>query len=217
MHALSNYAVCSAPDLMSPLPQPHPIKPLCDLVQVLPGYAVRRLSQQARGSYRILQARNLGLEGAVAWDRLDHCEETRGAMRAELADGDVLLAVRTTAPRAFRLHSPPPRVCAGGQFAILRPRPHVVDPDYLCWCLNAEPTLARLSASYRGSTMPFLALAELSAFEIDVPDLAQQRRIARISGLRLRQAGLERRRERALDVLLAAACRLNSNPPDPHP
>lgn len=179
---------------------------LAEVADVRPGITSRRMGAGG-GACRLLQGRDLTTEGDVQWEQLAPLPDSRSAARAMLRDGDVLLSVRTTAPRAVRLQSPPPNVCASGQFAIVRPHAQVLDPDYLCWCLNAEPTRTRLLATFRGSAMPFLSLADLNAFEIDVPDLARQRRIARIHGLRQQLAQLQQRRDQALDLLMAAASR----------
>ncbi|MEZ6038414.1 MAG: hypothetical protein R3F29_13100 [Planctomycetota bacterium] len=165
--------------------------------------------ESASGSRLLLAgdvAADVGADPAnIDWQALACCEPRPAALRSALRHRDVLLTVRTTAPRAVLIEHPPEGVVAGAPFAILRPRVDVIDAGYLCWVLNSPGINQRLRASFRGSAMPFLAMSDLAQFAIPVPPLTRQRCIAQVDGLRRRVSQLTRQLDAATAQLLEVA------------
>ncbi|MCK5945596.1 MAG: hypothetical protein KAI24_26640 [Planctomycetes bacterium] len=154
---------------------------------------------------RLLQASDVRAESkSIDWQALAFCEPKPAAMRSELRHDDVLLTVRTTAPRAVHIEHPPEGVVAGSPFAILRPRVGQIDPAYLCWVLNSPAVNQRLRACFRGSAMPFLSPKDLAQFEIPVPSMGRQNLLTRADGLRQRVMQLAQRMDAATVQLLEA-------------
>jgi hypothetical protein len=185
---------------------------LGDIADIQPGFAQRGAArEQSQSATRIVLGRDVERTGRIAWDELLHCEPTRGIDRSVLHDGDVLLTTRTTDFRAVAVTSVPARVVASAQFALLRPKPERADSKYLAWYLTLASTRGRLRAICKGSSIPFLPVGELAAFEIALPSLAHQRAIVRVLGLRQRESELRFRLDHAVDALLDAATRTTTD------
>lgn len=148
---------------------------------------------QARGGpewVRVLQAGDLRDEG-VQWEELGWVESRSVPEKYVIGDGDVLLPLRGQSPRAAVVRRPPDGVVAAGNWALISPHRRTIDSDYLAWYLNHPTTSARLAGLMRGTKLKFLSLADLRDFDIEVPPLVHQRRIARVHSLNERVSALE--------------------------
>jgi hypothetical protein len=157
------------------------------------------------GAYRVLQSRDLAQDGSVAWTSLPLANAGRNPERFLIYEGDVLLPLRSSRPRALVARGVPEDVMAVGQWALITPNAGVLEPDYLAWFLNHPVTAARLGRVMKGGTLPFLPLADIRAFEISVPALETQRRIVRVDALHARLSLLERELADARTRLVDAA------------
>lgn len=178
---------------------------LGELVEIIAGYSDRDKPWPAPGLFRILLARDLRANGSIAWDQLDPCERKPGAERALLRDGDLLLTTRSAEPRTCRITEPPADVVAGAPFAILRATNCAVDFDFLHWFLGTDAVRERLRGMLRGSSMPFLSVADVASLPVLLPPLARQRAIARVHALRARLTDLSNRLDRSIGLLLEQA------------
>ena len=185
------------------IPQPSATR-LGDLVQIIPGYSDRQKPQPHPSLLRIVGARAVRDE-CVAWDQLEPCERRPGAERAQLRDGDLLLAVRSVEPRVVRISRPPAGTVAGASFAILRDPASTVDLGYLHWHLNAAGPRDRLRSMLRGSSIAFLPIADLASLEVSLPPLTRQLAIVRVATLRARLSALTHRLDHSIDRLLEHA------------
>jgi hypothetical protein len=156
------------------------------------------------GSYRALQSRDLAPDGSVAWTSLPLANTGRNSERFLIYEGDVLLPLRSSRPRALIARGVLDDVMAVGQWALITPKAGELEPDYLAWFLNHPVTAARLGRVMKGGTLPFLPLAEIRAFEIVVPMLDVQRRIVRLDALHSRVSLLERELADARTLLVNA-------------
>ncbi len=196
-------------------PRPHdrnrPTR-LGQAVELQSGYVEPRPGPRHPSEVRVVRASDVGADGSIDWAHLGSCPASSKAARAALHHGDLLVTTRTTAPRTIAIDHPPPAVVAGAQFAILRPDPEQVDPSWLAWWMNSDRASHRLRLAFKGSTMPFLSLAALAEFPIEIPPIATQRTIARVHALRQRCTTLSERLDRCLGRLLEAR---NLNPLSP--
>ncbi|MCC7014465.1 MAG: restriction endonuclease subunit S [Planctomycetes bacterium] len=179
------------------------------MATVQAGYVERQGAVDHPGSpLRVVRARDLGADGAIDWSDVRPCEQIRDPERFAVRPGDVLLTTRTTQIRATAVDSPPPDVIASAQFAILRPDSERVDSHYLAWALDRAHAAGRLRSLIKGSTVQYLAPADLAGFEIPLPPLERQRLIARAAALQRKQVALLARlselHDRVLDASLAA-------------
>lgn len=156
------------------------------------GYAPKQ-AVQARGGagwVKVLQAGDLR-GSTVAWEDLAWVEVDPIPAKYAIADGDVLLPLRGEYPQAEVIRDPPAGVVAAGNWALISPDRSVIDSDYLAWYLNHPATSARLAGIMRGTKLKFISLADLRDFDVEVPPLAHQRRIARVHSLNERVSALE--------------------------
>ena len=142
------------------------------------------------GTHQLVRISDISDEGAICIRepkliRLDEVSATRSELRA----GDVLLAARGVRMTAAVFDGLFPAV-AGGQFCIIRPDADRLLPAYLRWFLNLPSTQEALIARTRGTYIKSLPVGSLAELGIPVPSIGQQRVIATIHELRLREKHL---------------------------
>lgn len=191
--------------------------PLAGLGPVRGGYvAPGRSAADAGGRFLALQAGDIAPDGTIAWAALSRVTPVFDASRYQVLEGDVLVPLRTVRPTAVVARGVPPEVVAVGHWAIVSAEPGFADPDYLAWYLNHPATAARLSSLMRGTNLRFLSLTALRDFEVELPPLEVQRRIARAHALNERVVELERQlaaaRKQLVDSLTMAALRGAAEP-----
>lgn len=175
-----------------------PITPPCRIPlgavgPVRVGYvAPSRSSGEEQGRYLALQASDVGPDGTVVWAALSRVTPVFDPSRYLVSEGDVAIPLRTPRPFAAVLRDVPPDAIAVGHMAIVTPHPEIADPDYLAWYIKHPRTAARLQGLTRGSKLRFLSITDLRDFEIELPALDLQRRIAHLHYLHERVTELER-------------------------
>jgi hypothetical protein len=143
-------------------------------------------------------------------------EDVPNPERYRIRDGDLLIPLRAARIVAFAPQDVPPDVIAVGHWGILTPDPMLVDAGYIAWYLNHPATAPRLQAVMSGTSLPFLSLGALRAFEIELAPLELQRRIAHTDALNARVVELEAQladaRQRLVDHLTLAALHAEHGP-----
>ena len=162
-----------------------------------------------QGGTRALQARDVAPDGSIAWPALRCVNAVSNAQRYAVRDGDLLVPLRAARIVAIAVHDVQEAVIAVGHWGILTPDPLRADADYLAWYLNHPATAARLRGVMSGSSLLFLPVGALRDFEVDVPPLDVQRRIAHVDALHARVVELEAqlgeaRRQLVNEITLAA-------------
>ena len=75
-----------------------------------------------------------------------------------------------------------PLVCLGQRTVLLRPDPALANPQFLLYALTAPETQATLRSLSEGSTVAHLNVAEIRKFQMALPSLDEQGRIASVLG-----------------------------------
>lgn len=177
------------------------------------GYPARRPpeTRARQGWTPVLQAGDIRSDGSIPWDELCWVEAKPFPEKYVISEGDVLLPLRAQTPRAVVARSVPNAIIAVGHWALITPHRHIVTPSFLAWYLNHPLTTARLFGLMRGTKLKFLSLTALRDFEIELPPLEVQHRIARAHALNARVTELERQlagaRKQLVDTLTMAALR----------
>lgn len=142
------------------------------------------------GTHRLIRIGDLSEDGEIqpAEPNLVRLDDATAA-RAELRDGDVLVAARGTRMTAAVFDGSFPAV-VGSQFCLIRPDSERLLPDYLRWFLNLPATQENLIARSRGSYVRSLPAGSLAELDLLIPSLGAQRSIAKIHELRLREKHL---------------------------
>lgn len=194
--------------------------PLDQVGNVRGGYvaATATVDRREASSVRALQAADVAADGTIPWDALGFVAASPDGGRYGINQGDVLVPLRSVRTTAIVVQQVPPGVIAVGHWAIISPDPARADPEFLAWYLNHPATAPRLAGLMRGTRLRFLSLTDLRRFEVELPPLPTQRRIARTSALHARVVHLEREqaaaRKQLLDAATLAALR---GSPDPNP
>jgi hypothetical protein len=191
---------------------------LSDAAQIRGGYiaptARTPLPEEPR--VRILQASDVTPGGSIDWEGLRSIGLAGTIDRYAVLEGDVLLPLRSVRFSAVVARRVPSGVIASGHWALLTPEPQTTDADFLAWYLNHPATSARLGRLAQGTKIQFLSISTLRDFEVELPPLATQRKIARLQTLHARVHGLERQladaRTQLIDALTMDALHRAADP-----
>ena len=72
------------------------------------------------------------------------------------------------------------QVCLGQRTMLLRPKTDEVVPSYLAYHLSAPEQRTRLLGMANGATIAHINVADVRSFEVDLPPLCEQRRVAAV-------------------------------------
>lgn len=100
-----------------------------------------------------------------------------------LRRGDVLFSARGLRNVGAVIDFDPDRAIASGQLLWMRPKSELVDPAYLAWWLNQEPTQQFLDIHKRGTRMPMVTRSTLLELPVSLPSLAVQRKFVELDQL----------------------------------
>jgi Type I restriction modification DNA specificity domain len=190
------------------------VVPLDKLVQVTPGFSVPgAIHHDPAGEYQILLPRHIDEDGSpfVYVEQLHAARMTLpGRAGGYLVQpGDVLFMARGERNRAAVIRSCPLSSVASSAFFVLHPNSDSVLPEYLAWYLNQVPAQTAIAQIRTGAGTPLVQRPQFGALPIPVPQLAQQKTIAGLADLMLREKQLARqlteaatRRHRAIGQAL---------------
>lgn len=186
---------------------------LGEIAEIRGGYIAPASSPSGvEGTVRGLQASDVGPDGSIAWPAVRAVSAPRDPGRYELREGDVLLPLRSMRMAATVARHVPTGVIAVGSWAMLTPRAEQAVPDFLAWYLNHPTTARRLGKLSQGSSLQFLSLGAIRDFEVELPSIEVQHRIARAHQLESRVSELEQQlayaRKQLVDAITMAALHL---------
>ncbi|NNH60329.1 restriction endonuclease subunit S [Rhizobium laguerreae] len=163
---------------------------LADVCDVLSGFTAReRLEEDAKG---VLTIQMRDVTDSVTVDPALLMKSTfGGAMERYLAGaGDVVFRSRgernTAAYLDDRFVEPAVAVLP---ILILRPKAGVV-PEYLVWAINRPEAQRHFDSDARGATIRMIPKASIESLELEIPDVATQKKVAKIDALSRREAEL---------------------------
>ena len=181
-------------------------------------------SALAKGSHRIIQIKDLDLEGRFKSTVLDRGGITPyiwpsnlfwvtppgDARRYQVDRGDVLFLSRGQRPLAIPVSESLPETIASYYFYILRPDLNRALPEYLAWFINQSSARVYLESRQIGSHIKMIPKLAFEELEVALPPLATQRSIIELEKLRQKEehamAQLAKARKRLIDgVALKAA------------
>lgn len=133
------------------------------------------------GPVQVIQLKNLGADGLRERQHL-----LRTALRTRkppdwVQDQDVLLAARGNHLLAMLLHNPPPATVCSPHVFVLRVCTAELLPAFLAWQLNQRPAQAYLRQQAAGSRQQSLRKTAIVQLPVQLPPLAQQRRMVGIA------------------------------------
>jgi type I restriction enzyme S subunit len=144
--------------------------------------------------------------------------------RRIVRDGDVIIStVRTYLQAIASIQDPPDNLIVSTGFAVIRPRPGVLVPNFCKFALREPKFLAEVEMRSIGVSYPAINASELGDIPIDLPSLQEQQAIAKyLDRETARLDELVAAKERLLEILAekrralitrAVTCGLNPNAP----
>ena len=173
------------------------------------GYSYRSaqdLAPEDNANYLGVQLNNLTDDGQLDWSNVNPINFDGNPQKYLLKNGDVLFPLRGSRTIAVVVTDPPKNALAVGAWAILTPNYSEVDSTYIVWYWNHPDIHQRREHSLsKGSKIQFISMQDCKNFEIDLPPLAKQRKIAEIFELRRQECELVKRIEILKDKLIQTA------------
>ena len=141
------------------------------------------------GGYHLVQIKDVDRDRGLRMDSLPRVDAPEANQSHLLQKGDVLFVARGTRNDAAVFSSGMTNAIAGAQFFVIRPTSGVL-PEYLAWYLNQESAQRHVAEYSSGSFVPFVPKAALEEMEVLLPPIEDQRRIAAIQELSVKEQDL---------------------------
>lgn len=156
-----------------------------DACTIHSGFTARgKLESVEFGGVPTIQLRDISVEGVVDPDRLARAPLEGVADRYFVRAGDVLFrsrGERTTACALDERFVEP--AVAVLPILVLRPKRDVVLPEYLAWAINQPAAQRHLDEAAYGASVRMVPRSSLDELDIDIPDIATQRKVVAIDAL----------------------------------
>ena len=108
-----------------------------------------------------------------------------------LLEGDIVFAAKGMSNFGVVYKEGIGKAVASSSFLVIRIADcNLVMPDYLCWILNREDTLAFFKANAAGSSIPSISKALIEEYIVDIPPKNVQKQIVEVVRLQQREQQL---------------------------
>lgn len=162
------------------------------------------LKRDDSSEIRYLRIADLSDDGLLDPSRAEPVKiEPSDFQKFGLRRGDIVIAnrgARTTAG-LFRGDE---KAVAGGQFFILTLKRQGVLPEYLWWFLNLPGTQQHFRSGLRGTYVKGLTRSSFENLSVPIPSIEEQKHIAGVFALRLRENRLRRKLESLKDIFYSS-------------
>lgn len=145
------------------------------------------------GSAAYLQVRQFSDDGRLTAEADEFINIDQKAEPHLLREGDVLFVGKGNRLFSWCYHQTDQLAVASSIFFVLRPDLNVIHPDYLAAILNAPPNKAIFQQIGGGTNIFSIRKSELGAFEIPLPPMQQQKRIAALAALHQQEIELSQK------------------------
>jgi restriction endonuclease S subunit len=142
------------------------------------------------GTAAYLQVRQFNEEGRLVFEPEEFVIIDNKTNKHILEEGDVLFTGKGNRLFAWCYHQLNYPAVASSVFFVLRPNPSVIYPPYLAAFLNAPQSKASFQQIGSGTSIPSIRKSELGAYQIPIPSLDQQKKIASLAQLHQQEVEL---------------------------
>lgn len=170
------------------------------------GYQFRSKPEYvSEGNYRIAQMKDIHNYTLKTADLLS--VNLENIKEGYLIDkGTVLFTPRGFNNEAALVTEKLEKTIAAGLFYIIRINNETVLPEYVTWYLNQKPAQKYFASNRAGTSIPIINIGFLKEFEVKIPDLQTQDKIARIFFLGLREKeltiSLQEKKQQLIEAVL---------------
>ncbi len=152
------------------------------LAEIQMGYPFRsRLEHDPRGNVAVIQMKDIDDANTLHVDDATRVALPKGKTRHLLRPGDLLFRSRGRSNGAARVPGGIGTAVLAAPMLLIRP--HGVQPEYLCWYINAPTTQAQLAALAEGTSVRMISAEALKVLTVPLPSMAAQHRIAQAAAL----------------------------------
>lgn len=145
------------------------------------------------GRVSYLQARQFSNEGNLISSADEYIDLDKRAELHLLKEGDVLFTGKGSRLFSWCYHQIEQPAVASSMFFILRPDLNIIHPPYLAAILNTPSNRAAFQQIGGGTNIFSIRKSELGAFEIPLPPMQQQKRIAALAALHQQEIELSQK------------------------
>jgi restriction endonuclease S subunit len=165
---------------------------LKDIAEIRAGHTIRKSDRDPKGRIcSVLQIQNVTADGTLNLNTLRSFRLRAIPEKSLLLGGDVLLSARGQRNLAATYEGGLPMpVVAASQFFVIKPKHSQILPEFIGWYLNQPPAQRHLLSNRTGSHVQIITKSVLEELPMDVPSLANQRRILQLHGLASRERKL---------------------------
>jgi restriction endonuclease S subunit len=142
------------------------------------------------GSTAYVQVRQFNDDGRLIAEPDEFINIDKKAESHLLMEGDVLFVGKGNRLFSWCYHQTEQPAVASSIFFVLKPDLNVVIPDYLAAILNAGPSKAAFRKIGAGTNIFSIRKSELAAFQIPLPSMQQQKRVAALDRLHQKEVEL---------------------------
>ena len=108
-----------------------------------------------------------------------------------LLDGDIVFAAKGMSNFGVVYKEEMGKAVASSSFLVIRITDcDLVLPDYLCWILNREDTLAFFKTNAAGSSIPSISKTLIEEYIVEIPPINVQKHIVEVARLQQREQQL---------------------------
>ena len=145
-------------------------------------------------------------EGRIDIAKLAHIDDATNDLlaRSKLQKDDVLFTIAGTIGRVAQIREDVLPANTNQAVAIVRPNQDMINPQFLLYALRDDARIERAQTRVVQSVQANFSLAELSAVEVPLPPLPEQRAIAHVLGTLDDKIELNRRMNETLEEMARA-------------
>lgn len=163
---------------------------LKDICKISSGQTFReKIENKPNGDVWVIQMKDLGNEYNNINSEPSKVFRNEISTNQLLQKGDVLFLARGNNNKSFVFDWDEPTV-AVSVFFILRVQYDKIDPQFLSWFLNHPTTQNSFLGAQEGATVASIKKQFIDELEIELPEIAEQKKIARIHELHLKEINL---------------------------
>jgi restriction endonuclease S subunit len=159
------------------------------------------LATDRNGTLPYLQVRQFDEQGQLSLAADEYVLDDKKNQAHLLQDGDVLFVGKGNRLFAWCYRSTMGPYVPSSIFFVLRPKTELVQPEYLCAVLNAPQSKSVFQQIGSGTNILSIRKSELGAFEIPIPGLDRQQKIAELTHLHQRSLDLNKSLQNQQELL----------------
>jgi len=162
---------------------------LAELADIQMGFTFRaRVEPDANGAVAIVQMKDIDEANVLNLESAIRVSLPEGKEHHLLQPGDLLFRSRGRSNGATTVPCSIGKAILAAPMLLIRPR--AVNPDYLCWFINAAATQTLLAGMAEGTSAKMISTETLKSLDVPLPTVAAQQRIAEVAALAAHEARL---------------------------